>query len=134
MLICRESLAIHDGCACWAAPWLQADFKITAERQHSASTMSRRSISSHLLATRSRWLALRSGKRCPPAAPSKRGKLTPLHQSGGSSVARSARVTAGQARSVRAYSLPMTYDLAVWEGDRPDESSAAETFTVLYDR
>jgi hypothetical protein len=28
----------------------------------------------------------------------------------------------------------MTYDIAVWEGDRPDESNAAETFTALYDR
>ncbi|GAA4264176.1 hypothetical protein [Dactylosporangium darangshiense] len=26
----------------------------------------------------------------------------------------------------------MTYDLAVWKGDRPDESNAAETFTALY--
>lgn len=33
-----------------------------------------------------------------------------------------------------AYSLPMTYDLAVWEGDRPDESDAAATFAALYDR
>lgn len=28
----------------------------------------------------------------------------------------------------------MTYDLAVWEGDRPDESTAADTFTALYDQ
>ncbi|MFG2045606.1 hypothetical protein [Dactylosporangium sp. NPDC048998] len=28
----------------------------------------------------------------------------------------------------------MTYDLAVWEGDRPDESDAARVFATLYDR
>ncbi|MCF0095389.1 hypothetical protein [Micromonospora sp. MH99] len=28
----------------------------------------------------------------------------------------------------------MTYDLAVWEGERPDESNAAETFSALYDQ
>jgi hypothetical protein len=28
----------------------------------------------------------------------------------------------------------MTYDLAVWEGERPDESDAAEVFSALYDR
>jgi hypothetical protein len=28
----------------------------------------------------------------------------------------------------------VTYDLAVWEGDRPDEALAGETFRVLYDR
>jgi hypothetical protein len=28
----------------------------------------------------------------------------------------------------------MSYDLAVWEGDRPDESDAPETFSALYER
>ncbi|MGC4821527.1 hypothetical protein [Micromonospora sp. DT63] len=28
----------------------------------------------------------------------------------------------------------MTYDLAVWEGERPDESNAAVTFSALYDQ
>ncbi len=28
----------------------------------------------------------------------------------------------------------MTYDLAVWEGERPHESAAGATFTALYDQ
>ncbi|MEU7868414.1 hypothetical protein [Dactylosporangium sp. NPDC049140] len=28
----------------------------------------------------------------------------------------------------------MTYDLAVWEGDRPDDTDAGEVFSALYDR
>ena len=28
----------------------------------------------------------------------------------------------------------MSYDLAVWEGDRPDESVAGDTFKALYDQ
>ncbi|WP_433200619.1 hypothetical protein ACQP00_29095 [Dactylosporangium sp. CS-047395] len=28
----------------------------------------------------------------------------------------------------------MTYDLAVWEGDRPDEPDAGKVFSALYDR
>ncbi|MFG3555270.1 hypothetical protein ACGGAQ_12830 [Micromonospora sp. NPDC047557] len=28
----------------------------------------------------------------------------------------------------------MTYDLAVWEGERPDEANAAETFSALHDQ
>ncbi|MFB9415932.1 hypothetical protein [Dactylosporangium matsuzakiense] len=28
----------------------------------------------------------------------------------------------------------MSYDLAVWEGDRPDESDAAQVFRTLYER
>jgi hypothetical protein len=48
-------------------------------------------------------------------------------------VGRRAEASPG-ARKPRMHTLPMTYDLAVWDGGRPDESNAAETFAALYEQ